>query len=174
VGFWLVNTIAICTKPVNGAVSSLGDCGLPCGRRDSLCTLQLFRSALLRTSSIAATLGMSGWLILAQQGLAPCQKRQASLDALTNPGSAAPAFLANLRVRLFRVSIPVGREFSGRPGWLVTKFNRIAEEAEEPANPAFSAQRLLNVAPFHTNKERPAKSGLGDLAARKPVEVPSF
>ena len=83
VGFWVVNTIAICTKPVNGAVSSLGDCGLPCGRRDSLCTLQLFRSALLRTSSIASTLGMRGWLILAQQGLAPCKKRQASLDALT-------------------------------------------------------------------------------------------
>ena len=82
-GFWLVNTIAICTMLVNGAVSSLGDCGLPCGRRDSLCTLQLFCSALLRTSSIAATLGMSGWLLLTQQGLSPCQKRQALLDALT-------------------------------------------------------------------------------------------
>ena len=83
VGFWLVNTIAICTMLANGAVSCLGDCGLPCGRRDSLCTLHLFRSALLRTSSIAATLGMSGWLLLTQQGLSPCKKRQASLDALT-------------------------------------------------------------------------------------------
>src|SRR2546430_8781342 len=43
-------------------------------RRDCLCTLQLFRSALLRTPSIAATLGMSGWLLLTQQGLSPYQK----------------------------------------------------------------------------------------------------
>ena len=28
----------------NGAVSSFGECGLPCGLRDSLCTLQWFRS----------------------------------------------------------------------------------------------------------------------------------
>ena len=33
-GFWLVNTIAICIKPVNGAVSSFGKSGLPCGLRD--------------------------------------------------------------------------------------------------------------------------------------------
>ena len=91
-GFWLVNTIAICTMLVNGAVSSLGDCGLPCGRRDSLCTLQLFCSALLRTSSIAATLGMSGWLLLTQQGLSPCQKRQASLDAPTIQRHPQPRF----------------------------------------------------------------------------------
>jgi len=47
VGFWLVNTIAICTKPTNGAVSSFGKSGLPCGLRDSLCTLQWFRSVRL-------------------------------------------------------------------------------------------------------------------------------
>jgi len=40
VGFWVVNTIAICFIRFNGAVSSFGDCGL----RDSLCTLQLLRS----------------------------------------------------------------------------------------------------------------------------------
>jgi hypothetical protein len=34
-------------------------------------------------SFTAATLGMSGWLGLTQQGLAPCKKRQASLGALT-------------------------------------------------------------------------------------------
>jgi hypothetical protein len=44
VGFWLVNTIAICIKPTNGAVSSFGEYGLPCGLRDSLCTLQWFHS----------------------------------------------------------------------------------------------------------------------------------
>ena len=35
------------------------------------------------TSSTVATLGMSGWLDLPQQGLSPCKKRQASLGALT-------------------------------------------------------------------------------------------
>ena len=44
VGFWVVNTIAICIKPANGAVSSFGKCGLPCGLRDFLCTLQWFCS----------------------------------------------------------------------------------------------------------------------------------
>jgi hypothetical protein len=64
------------------AVSSLRECGLPCGLRASLCTLQLTCSAF--TSSVAvATLGMSGWLDLTQQGLSPCKKRQASLGALT-------------------------------------------------------------------------------------------
>jgi len=33
------------------------------------------------TSSTTATLGMSGWLDLAQSGLAPNQKHQALLDA---------------------------------------------------------------------------------------------
>ena len=65
----------------NEAVSSFRKCGLPCGLRDSLCTLQLFRSA--STSSTVATLGMSGWLGLTQPGLPPGQKRQASLGAQT-------------------------------------------------------------------------------------------
>ena len=47
VGFWGVNTIAICFSARNGAVSSFGECGLPCGLRGSLCTLQLCRSAVL-------------------------------------------------------------------------------------------------------------------------------
>jgi len=36
-----------------------------------------------------ATLGMGGWLALAQQGLSPCKKRQASLGALTASMSGA-------------------------------------------------------------------------------------
>ena len=35
------------------------------------------------TSYAVATLGMSGWLDLTQQGLSPCKKRQASLGAPT-------------------------------------------------------------------------------------------
>ena len=48
VGFWCVNAIAICIRLFYEAVSSFGECGLPCGLRGSLCTLQLFRSALHR------------------------------------------------------------------------------------------------------------------------------
>ena len=46
IGFWGVNTIALCLTLFYEAVSSFGECGLPCGLRGSLCTLQLFRSAL--------------------------------------------------------------------------------------------------------------------------------
>jgi len=46
IGFWGVNTIAICMTLFNEAVSSFGECGLPCGLRDSLCPLQLSCSAL--------------------------------------------------------------------------------------------------------------------------------
>jgi hypothetical protein len=81
VGFWCVKTIAVCMSRANGAVSSFGECGLSCGLRGALCTLHLARSVF--TSSTGATLGRSGWLDLAPQGLAPCKKRQASLGALT-------------------------------------------------------------------------------------------
>ena len=87
VGFWAVNTIAICIRmvctitPNNGAVSSFRKCGLPCGLCRSLCTLQLCRLAF--ASSTTATLGMNGWLGLVHQGLSPWKKRQASLGALT-------------------------------------------------------------------------------------------
>jgi hypothetical protein len=90
VGFWGVNTIAICIKRLYEAVSSFGECGLPCGLRGSLCTLQLLCSALHRASSTVATLGMSGWLDLAQPGLPPGKKRQASLGALTPPLTSRP------------------------------------------------------------------------------------
>ena len=45
VGFWAVETIAICVSHF-GAVSSFRKCGLPCGLRVSLCTLQLSCSAI--------------------------------------------------------------------------------------------------------------------------------
>jgi len=81
VGFWSVKTIAICISAAYGAVSSFRECGLSCGLRGSLCTLHPCCSAF--TSFTGATLGMSGWLDLTQQGLTPCKKRQASLGALT-------------------------------------------------------------------------------------------
>ncbi len=78
-----VNTVAVCIKRHDGAVSSLGGRGPSCGLHASLCTLQLTCSAF--TSAVAvATLGRSGWLTLSPQGLAPCKKRQASLGALTD------------------------------------------------------------------------------------------
>src|SRR5262249_48604046 len=47
-GFWSVNAIAICFLLFDGAVSSFGECGLPCGLRGSLGTLHLCRSVLHR------------------------------------------------------------------------------------------------------------------------------
>jgi hypothetical protein len=81
VGFWCVNTLAVCMSRDHGAVSSFRECGLPCGLRGALCTLHLVRSVF--TSLPGATLGRSGWLDLAPQGLPPCKKPQASLGALT-------------------------------------------------------------------------------------------
>jgi hypothetical protein len=83
VGFWSVKPIAVCISRDNGAVSSFGACGLSCGLRGALCTRHLVRSVF--TSSTGATLGRSGWLDRAPQGLPPCKKRQASLGALTLP-----------------------------------------------------------------------------------------
>src|SRR5438105_6962451 len=40
------NSITVCFIIIDGAVSSFRECGLPYGLRDSLCTLQPFRSAL--------------------------------------------------------------------------------------------------------------------------------
>jgi len=100
VGFWAVNTIAICIRmvytitPNNGAVSSFRKCGLPCGLCRSLCTLQLCRSAF--ASSTTATLGMNGWLGLIHQGLAPWKKRQASLGAHRGRTASYPAAPAQI------------------------------------------------------------------------------
>ncbi len=51
--------------------------GSPYGLYGSLCTLHL------AVASFGATLDMSGWLDLTQQGLSPCQKYQALLGVLT-------------------------------------------------------------------------------------------
>src|ERR1700694_6003307 len=45
-GFWNAHTIAACSFNTDEAVSSFRECGLPYGLRDSLCTLQPFRSLL--------------------------------------------------------------------------------------------------------------------------------
>jgi len=101
VGFWAVNTIAICIRtvctitPNNGAVSSFRKCGLPCGLCRSLCTLQLCRSAF--ASSTTATLGMNGWLGLIHQGLPPWKKRQAKLGAPTVCVTGAGAGVDSVR-----------------------------------------------------------------------------
>ena len=103
IGFWCVKTIAVYMSRDNGAVSSFRERGLPCGLRGALCTLHLCRSA--SASSTDATLGMSGWLDLTQQGLAPCKKRQASLGALdimTSDGG-------RLTPDVTRVSLPEAR-----------------------------------------------------------------
>ena len=73
--------VAVCFLVRNEAVSCFRACGRPYGLRDSLCTLQLLRSAPLLRLLTTATLGMSGWLDLAQQGLSPCKKHQALLGA---------------------------------------------------------------------------------------------
>ena len=56
---------------MTGLCQASGRAVFPDGLRDSLCTLQLCRSAL--ASFTAATLGRSGWLGLTPQGLAPCK-----------------------------------------------------------------------------------------------------
>src|SRR5882762_8150173 len=48
IGFWGVNTLAICLTLLYEAVSSFGECGLPCGRRGSLGPLHLCRAAFPR------------------------------------------------------------------------------------------------------------------------------
>ena len=87
VGCWGVTPIAVCMRRAHGAVSSCRECGLPDGLRGALGTLHPCRAAC--TSFTGATRGMSGWLDLMQQGLAPCKKRQASLGALTPAVSRA-------------------------------------------------------------------------------------
>jgi hypothetical protein len=78
---WSVKTIAGCMSRDHGAVSSVGASSPSCGLRGALGTLHLARSGF--TSSTGATRGRSGGLDRTPQGLAPCQKRQASLGALT-------------------------------------------------------------------------------------------
>jgi len=102
-----VNTVAICIKRHDGAVSSFGEYGLSCGLHVSLCTLQ--RTCLALPSAVAvATLGRSGWLVLTPQGLSPCKKRQASLGALTACRSAARGAIAAIQISQNRCAPLVG------------------------------------------------------------------
>src|SRR2546425_3007852 len=61
-----------------GRAVSLAVYVFPCVRFNCFVRVKSFES-----SSTVATLGMSGWLDLTQQGLTPCKKRQAALGALT-------------------------------------------------------------------------------------------
>src|SRR3990172_738197 len=59
VGFWAVETIAICVSHI-GAVSSFRKYGLPCGLRDSLCTLQLSCSVFVPPQQLQHSVRLTG------------------------------------------------------------------------------------------------------------------
>jgi len=104
-GFRIANAVATCISSVP-RLNCLGECGLPCGPQDALCTLRAHCSAIqgvaqsssiLReggasiylTSSFAyATLDTGGWLGLTRRGLSPRKRCQAL------PGAPATAITA--------------------------------------------------------------------------------
>ena len=90
IGFWGVNTIAICMKLVTRLCQALGSAGSPAGYVVPCVRFNCFVRLYIVASSTVATLGMSGWLDLPQPGLAPGKKRQASLGALTLQRSRRP------------------------------------------------------------------------------------
>ena len=80
-------------------LNCFGECGLPCGPQDSLCTLRMHCSAIqyvaqsshplegvasicLTTSFAYATLNTGSWLGLTRQGLSPCKRCRAWPGAL--------------------------------------------------------------------------------------------
>jgi hypothetical protein len=78
-----IHPLAGCILPAHGAVSSVGTCGLPCGRRGALGPLQRCRSAARCLLHRCHT--REEWLVRpSPQGRAPCQKRQAAFGALTH------------------------------------------------------------------------------------------
>ena len=83
VGFWRVNTIAICILLVTRLSQALGSAVSPTGYVVPCVRFNCFVQLYIVASSTVATLGMSGWLDLPQPGLPPGKKRQASLGALT-------------------------------------------------------------------------------------------
>jgi hypothetical protein len=89
VGFWRVNTIARCLLLVTRLSHALGSANSPTGYVVPGVRFNCIVRLYIGASSTVATLGMSGWLDLAQQGLAPCKKRQASLGALTQSLTAS-------------------------------------------------------------------------------------
>jgi hypothetical protein len=96
VGFRNTNTVSTCANEVT-RLNCLGECGLPCGPQDALCTLRVHCSVIqgvaqssqplleggasicLTTSFAYATLDRGGWLGLTPRGLSPRQKCQAFL-----------------------------------------------------------------------------------------------
>ena len=91
IGFWRVNTIAICILLVTGLSQAWGSAVSPAGYVVPCVRFNCFVRLYIVASSTVATLGMSGWLDLAQWGLAPHKKRQASLGALTLHAHREPA-----------------------------------------------------------------------------------
>jgi hypothetical protein len=74
IGFRFSNTVATCSIGVT-RLNRFGECGLPCGPQDSLCTLRTFRSFALHCILLmSATLDTGGWLGLTRRGLAPRKK----------------------------------------------------------------------------------------------------
>ena len=82
-GFWRVNTIAICILLVTRLSQALGSAASPTGYVVPCVRFNCLVRLYIIASSTVATLGMSGWLDLPQSGLPPHKKRQASLGALT-------------------------------------------------------------------------------------------
>jgi hypothetical protein len=116
VGFWRVNTIAICILLVTRLSQALGSADSPTGYVVPCVRFNCFVRLYIAASSTVATLGMSGWLDLPQPGLAPGKKRQASLGALTPKVTAshptAPSRLLQNRNRAamrFRVEPAVAQ-----------------------------------------------------------------
>ena len=73
IGFRCRNDVAICINLyLRGCIVHFRKYGLPYGLSVSLCTLHLM------VTHFNATLGMGGWLNLAQQGLSPCKKYKTS------------------------------------------------------------------------------------------------
>jgi hypothetical protein len=97
VGFWRVNTIALCILLVTRLSQALESADSPTGYVVPCVRFNYIVRLYSGASSTVVTLSMSGWLDLAQQGLAPCKKRQASLGALT-PKRTASGHTAALRL----------------------------------------------------------------------------
>jgi hypothetical protein len=94
VGFWGVNTIALCILLVTRLSQALGSAVFPTGYVVPGVRFNCFVQLYIFTSSTVATLGKSGWLDLPQWGLAPHKKRHASLGALTPILSGRPHTVA--------------------------------------------------------------------------------
>jgi hypothetical protein len=89
IGFWRVNTLAICILLVTRLSQAWGSAGSPTGHVVPCVRFNCFVRLYVMASSTVATLGMSGGLDLPQQGLSPCKKRQASLGALAPKRTAS-------------------------------------------------------------------------------------